>query len=95
MDKVEFVNDFSSFYIEVKREVDNASFMDIATLYAIYRKDIRASRMMESKKENKKATAKQLQYLQGLAERKKVPLTEEKLNSLTKEEASKMIEELR
>jgi len=69
--------------------------MDIATLYAIYRKDIRATRFLDAKANNQeKATEKQIQYIKDLAEKKGVDLPNKDLDNMTKEEVSKMIEEL-
>jgi len=49
MEKEEFVKDFSEFFGEIKKEGVEASVQDIAMLYAIYRKDLRADRLNGSK----------------------------------------------
>lgn len=95
MDKIEFINDFNGFYIEVKKEGIDATFMDIATLYAIYRKDIRTIRLINAKNgKQEKATKKQIKYLKSLSEQKGLQLPENRLENLTKAEASKMIEDM-
>ncbi|MFC1803760.1 hypothetical protein ACFL0D_07330 [Thermoproteota archaeon] len=95
MEKTEFINDFNGFYVEVKKEGLEASFMDIMTLYAIYRKDIRATRMINAKNgKQEKATKKQIDYIKSLSEQKRVKISEKKLSNLTKTEASKMIEDM-
>jgi len=95
MDKIEFINDFNGFYIEVKKEGIEASFIDVATLYAIYRKDIRATRFLDAKANNhEKATEKQIKYIKNLAEKKGISIRKKELENLTKEEASTRIETL-
>ena len=95
MDKNEFINDFNGFYMEVKKEGIEASFMDIATLYAIYRKDIRAIRFANSKYgKQEKATEKQIKYIKSLSEQKGKKIADAELKDLTKIEASKMIEDM-
>jgi hypothetical protein len=45
VNKVEFVKGTSEFYAEIRREGIEASVKDIASLYAIYRKDLRTDRI--------------------------------------------------
>ena len=49
MDKTQFLNDFNGFYVKVQKEDIDVTFADIATLYAIYRKDVRTIRMLEAR----------------------------------------------
>ena len=64
MDKTQFINDFNGFYVKIQKEDIDATFADIATLYAIYRKDVRTIRILEAKEVNQeKATEKQIQYI--------------------------------
>jgi len=51
MNKTEFVKDFSEFYAEIRKEGIEVAVKDIATLYAIYRKDLRTDRI-NGKKNN-------------------------------------------
>jgi len=44
MDKAEFVKDFSEFYAELRKEDIDELLKNVTTLYAIYRKDLRADR---------------------------------------------------
>lgn len=76
MDKEGFVKDFSKFFIEIKNEGVEVSLPDVAMLYAIYRKDLRAEKLNGWKnngkngKEGEPATEKQKQHLMDLAYRK-------------------------
>lgn len=49
MDKTQFINDFNGFYVKMQKEDIDATFADIATLYAIYRKDVRTIRILDAK----------------------------------------------
>ncbi len=95
MDKTQFINDFNGFYVKIQKEDIDATFADIATLYAIYRKDVRTIRILEAKEVNQeKATEKQIQYIKNLAEKKGISIKKKELENLTKEEASTRIETL-
>jgi len=52
MEKKEFAKDFSEFFVEVKKEGIVVTVEDMTTLYAIYRKDLRADRMNNKVKGN-------------------------------------------
>ena len=49
MDKTQFINDFNGFYVKIQKEDIDATFADIATLYAIYRTDVRTIRILDAK----------------------------------------------
>ena len=97
MDKSEFAKDFSDFFEEVRSRID-ATVEQATTLYAIYRKDLRADRLnnrnAESNADNKMATEKQKGYLLDLAEEKGLRLTQSDVDKMTKEQASRTINAL-
>ena len=107
MEKAEFVKDFAEFFIEIEREGITTSVKDIATLYAIYRKDLRADRINNKANGNcngingksnenseEPATEKQKQYLMDLAYKKGLCITQRELDRMTREQASKTIDTL-
>ena len=94
MEKSEFAKDFNEFFEEIRSRVD-ATVEQATTLYAIYRKDLRANRLnKESNTDNDMATAKQKGYLLDLAEEKGMRLTQSDVDKMTKEEASRTINAL-
>jgi chromosome segregation and condensation protein ScpB len=99
MDKSEFAKDFSEFYSEVQKAGVEITIGDVATLYAIYRKDLRTGRIndkeieMESN-EGQPATEKQKQFLMDLAYKKGLCITQTELDRMTREQASKTIDTL-
>ena len=97
MDKTKFVKDFAEFYGEIRKEGVEATLTDIATLYAIYRKDLRAGRFNncnESDSDKEKATERQKQFLMDLAYKNGVCVTQKELDRMTREQASKTINTL-
>ena len=99
MDKKEFVKDFSEFFTEIKKEGVEATIKDTATLYAIYRKDLRAYRMnnnseLDGDPGKEPATERQKYYLMDLAYKKGFCITQTELDRMTREEASKTIDTL-
>lgn len=104
MDKSEFVKDFGEFFAEVKKEGIEATVRDVTTLYAIYRKDLRADRLNKNINDNynksnadpgkEPATERQKRYLMDLAYKKGLCITQRELDRMTREEASKTIDTL-
>lgn len=98
MDKTEFVKDFSEFNNEAKKTNIELETRDVAMLYAVYRKDLRADRFhnnnARSSADNQMATKKQKQYLLDLTKAKKAKLTEDDINKMTRQQASKAIDTL-
>jgi len=97
MDRTEFVKDFGKFYAEVRKEEIEASLTDIATLYAIYRKDLRAGKFSNGNQTElgkEKATERQKQFLMDLAYKNGVCVTKEELDKMTREHASRTINTL-
>lgn len=106
MDKNEFVKEFSEFYIEARKEGIEAAMSDIATLYAIYRKDLRTEKLIKKAhinnfNKNKPAdpgkeptTERQKNYLMDLAYKNGVCITQKELDRMTREKASKTINTL-
>lgn len=97
MDKTEFAKDFGEFYAEIQKGGIEAQLPEIATLYAIYRNDLRTSRFnngnqIELGKE--KATDRQKEFLMDLAYKNGVCITQKELDRMTREEASKTINTL-
>lgn len=96
MDKAEFVKDFSDFYVELRKD-GLESLADVTTLYAIYRKDLRADRFHtrnQSDPGKEKATEKQKQFLMDLAYKNGVCITQKELDRMTREKASRTINTL-
>jgi adenine-specific DNA methylase len=98
MEKYEFVKDFSEFYKEIRRTRVNATAKEVTTLYAIYRKDLRANRLNNKNAKlnagEQMTTEKQKNYLLDLAEEKGMRLTEQDVDKMTREQASKTIDAL-
>jgi len=100
MDKSEFVRDFGVFFAEIKKEGIEATVNDVATLYAIYRKDLKANRINSNcNKSNsdpgkEPATERQKHYLMDLAYKKGLCITQRELDRMTREQASKIIDTL-
>jgi hypothetical protein len=97
MDKTEFVRDFIEFDSEMKKNSSDLETGDITMLYAVYRKDIRANRLNNGAKpstDKQKATEKQKRYLMNLAKTKDAKLTEDDINKMTRQQASKAIDTL-
>ena len=96
MEKSEFAKDFSEFFEEIRKTGVNATAKEVTTLYAIYRKDLRADKInnKESNADNKMATEKQKNYLLDLAEEKSMRLTQSDVDKMTKEQASRTINAL-
>jgi len=86
-----FVKDFWEFRFELARKGIEATVSDLVTLYAIYRKDLRAQRLNGSKENSELATERQKEYLRELAKDRGFRLTESDIDKMTKEEASKAI----
>jgi len=100
MNKSEFARDFSDFYSEVQKAGVEITIRDVATLYAIYRKDLRTE-LMKGNKEihiesngGQPATEKQKEYLMDLAYKKGFCITQTELDKMTREQASKTINAL-
>ena len=94
MEKDEFVKDFNEFYTEVKNIGLRIPVNNIAMLYAIYRKDLRTDRINGNgyiTGSNQNSTERQKQYLRDLAETRGYLVTEEMLDDMSREEASKTI----
>jgi hypothetical protein len=100
MNRAEFVKDFLEFFIEIRKEEITSSVQDIATLYAIYKKELRAERINGNcNKSNgdpgkEPATERQKQYLMDLAYKKGLCITQTELDRMTREQASKTIDTL-
>jgi hypothetical protein len=97
MDKTEFVRDFTEFNSEMKKNSSDLETGDITMLYAVYRKDLRASRLNNGHKHEQQeqmATEKQKRYLLKLAKTKGAKLTESDINKMTRQQASKAIDTL-
>jgi hypothetical protein len=99
MDKSEFAKDFSEFYSEVQKAGVEITVGDGATLYAVYRKDLRTKPIndREIKIESnggQPATEKQKQFLMDLAYKKGFCITQTELDRMTREQASKTIDTL-
>lgn len=95
MDKSEFVKDFIEFNSEIKTAISELGTGDIAMLYAIYKKDLRADRLNgggNAGTDKQKATDKQKHYLLTLAKAKGAKLTESDINKMTRKQASEAIE---
>lgn len=86
-----FVKDFWEFRFELARRGIDATTSDLVTLYAIYRKDLRAQRLNGNGSSNGSATERQKEYLRELAKDRGFRLTEPDIDKMTKEEASKAI----
>lgn len=97
MDKNEFVRDFIDFNSKVKNAISELATCDIAMLYAIYKKDLRAERLNCASKggtESIEATDKQKRYLLKLATKRGAKLTESDVSKMTRKQASEVIETL-
>lgn len=100
MEKTEFVKEFSEFYAQVMKQGIEATLNDVATLYAIYRKDLRTDRLngnyseVNSQQQEEPATDKQKKYLMDLAYKKGVCITQKELDRMTREQASETIDTL-
>jgi len=101
MNKTEFAKDFGEFFEEIKRTRVEVEARDVAMLFAIYRKDLRAKRIkdrddrepnVEPGKEP--ASERQKQYLMDLAYKKGLCITQTELDRMTREQASKTIDTL-
>jgi len=96
-DKILFARDYKKFRKEIKKVVQEITEEQIISLYAIYRKDLRAEDLMRERElKDNKATWKQIRAIKvilaknGLSEKHLTKPLEE----LTKEEASKLISDL-
>ena len=97
MDKAEFVKDFSEFYVELRKEGIDELLNNVTTLYAVYRKDLRAERFNNRNKSDprkEKATERQKHFLMDLAYKNGVCITQKELDRMTREQASKTINTL-
>ena len=97
MDKTEFVKDFNEFNDAVRKSDVKLETRDVAMLYAVFRKDLRADRFNDntnSSIDGHMATEKQKSYLLNLAKAKNAKLTIDDVNKMTKEQASKAIDAL-
>lgn len=98
MDKTEFVKDFIEFNSEMKKNSSDIETGDITMLYAVYRKDLRANRLnnngFKSDVDGQMATEKQKNYLLNLAKAKGAKLTEDDINKMTRQQASRAIDTL-
>lgn len=97
MDKTEFVRDFVEFNSEMQKNSSEVGVGDITMLYAVYRKDLRASRLNNGHKQDndeQMATEKQKRYLLKLAKTKKAKLTKDDISKMTRQQASKAIDTL-
>jgi len=95
MDKTEFVKDFNEFNDAVRKSGAELETRDVAMLYAVFRKDLRADRFNDnSSGDNQMATEKQKSYLLNLAKAKNAKLTIDDVDKMTKEQASKAIDAL-
>jgi hypothetical protein len=104
MKKSEFAKDFGEFFAEVEKEGIEATVKDMAMLYAIYRKDLRANNLNNNRNNNRNnsyedpgkepATERQKNYLMDLAYKKGVCITQKELDRMTREKASETIETL-
>ena len=105
MEKAEFVRDFSDFYVELRKE-GLESQANITTLYAIYRKDLRADKFNNKASSNRfnkhkpvdpgkeAATERQKNFLMDLAYKNGVCITQKELDRMTREQTSKTINTL-
>lgn len=97
MDKAEFVKDFLEFFIEIRKDGITSSVQDIVTLYAVYKKDLRADRINGNKDTDpgkEPASERQKQYLMDLAYKKGLCITQTELDRMTREQASRTIDTL-
>ena len=95
MDKTEFVKDFNEFNDAVRKSGAELETRDVAMLYAVFRKDLRADRFSDnSSGDNQMATEKQKSYLLNLAKAKNAKLTTDDVNKMTRQQASKAIDAL-
>ena len=97
MDKTEFVKDFNEFNDAVRKSGAKLETRDVAMLYAVFRKDLRADRFNDhnnSSIDDQMATEKQKSYLLNLAKAKNAKLTIDDVDKMTKEQASKAIDAL-
>lgn len=71
------------------------SFAEITTLFAIYRKDLRAKKFNnQSNLGKEKATERQRQFLMDLVYKNGVCITQKELDRMTRDQASKTINTL-
>lgn len=97
MKKAEFVKYFSEFYAELSKEGIDELLKNLTTLYAIYRKDLRADRFYnrsQSDPGKEKATERQKHFLMDLAYKNGVCITQKELDRMTRKQASKTINTL-
>jgi len=97
MDKTEFVKDFNEFNDAVRKSGAKLETRDVAMLYAVFRKDLRADRFNDntnSSTDNQMATEKQKSYLLNLAKAKNAKLTIDDINKMTRHQASRAIDAL-
>lgn len=98
MNKTEFVKDFNEFNNAVRNAGAELETRDVAMLYAVFRKDLRADRFnnynASSSADDQMATEKQKSYLLNLAKAKNAKLTIDDVNKMTRQQASKAIDAL-
>jgi hypothetical protein len=90
MEKAEFAKDFGEFYAEIRKGGIEVELTEIATLYAIYRKDLRAGKFNNGNRTEpgkEKATERQKEFLIDLAYKNGVCITQKELDGMTREQA--------
>jgi len=106
-----FAREFKKFYKEIKQQVSLLQEESVIQLFAIYCKDLRTQKLLESKPKEgvteqqpeepevknpgEPATAKQKWLIKKLCEENDLDYDPERLATLTKEMASKIIKEIR
>ncbi|MGC9085776.1 MAG: hypothetical protein ACP5IT_06310 [Thermoproteota archaeon] len=100
MEAKEFLAEFKRFCEELRDTGIEVKDEQAINLFAIYRKDIRANNMNSKKIDNKAgegaklATEKQRKLIENLAKEKGLRISQEEMDSLSKKQASRLIDKL-